>query len=278
MAADFFRIDRGLVVDELAQVTTRTGTPSTPDETAAKIGSLFLQTDAASDSLNIWFKYQDATGTIADWAQLASKTYVDLNGGGGPGANLKLYSENPSSPTQALAVGTNAVAIGNAAQANAVQSLAIGEQSLSRVRGSVVVASGRFGTQGDAQVGKYLVRGVTPGNAPQELLVDGNGGNARVVLPDNSTWTFRATVTAHETTGTDRAGFELTGVIYRNSGANTTAIQGKISTQVIGRSQSGWTAYVVPDTTFGALKVMVTGQTGKIIRWLAHIETVEVTN
>jgi hypothetical protein len=277
MAADFFRIDRGLVVDELAQITARAGTPSTPDEVAAKIGSLFLQTDAASDSLNVWFKYQDVNGTIDDWAQLASKPYADLNGGGGAG-HLKLYSENPSSPTQALAVGTNSVAIGNAAQANAVHSLAIGEQSLARIHGSVVIASGRFGTQGDAQVGKYLVRGITPSAAPAELLIDGNGGINRVVLPDNSTWTFKATVTAHETSGTDRAGFELRGVIYRNSGASTTAIQGAVSTQIIGRSQPSWNVSIVPDTTYGSLKVMVTGQTGKIIRWLAHIETVEVTN
>ena len=191
--------------------------------------------------------------------------------------SLVLYSENPVSPTAAVAAGPNAVAIGFGADANAAKSLAIGEQSLTRIPGSVVVADGRFGTQGDAQVGKYLVRGVSTSTLPVELLEGGTGGS-RLALPDNSTWTFRATVTAHETSGTNRAGFELTGVIYRDGGSNSVALQGAVSSKVIGRSSTAWTVSAAPDTVNGALKFVVTGQAGKIIRWLAHVETVEVTN
>lgn len=337
MASDFFRIDRGLIVDELAQVTNRAGTPISADEISAKIGSLFLQTDAATNQLNIWYKFKDDAGTIADWAQLASKTYADstasassftisgdvtgtINGGvdvltlanvnasvgtygsgtqvpvitvnakglvtsvtttavTGGGTALVLYSENPSAPTNASSPGLNAVAIGFGSEASATKSLAIGEQALTRIPGSVVVASGRFGTQGDAQVGKYLVRATTPGNAPTELLVDGTGGSTRLVLPDDATWTFRATVTGHETTpGNGHAGFEITGVIYRGSGAGTIAFQGAPNVSVIGRSSTAWKAAVAVDTVNGALKISVTGQSGKTIRWLAHVETVEVTN
>jgi len=275
MAVDFFRIDRGLVIDELAQITTRPGTPSTADEAAAPIGSLFLETDVAANSLNLWYKFQSVTSTVTDWAQLASKTYVDSHSGG---SSLVLYSENPVAAAPAVSTGANAVSIGHASVAAAAKSLAIGEQSLTRIPGSVVIASGRFGSQGDAQAGKYLVRAITPGNIPAELFVEGNGGSTRLVLPDNSTWTFRATITAHQTNGSGHAGFEISGVIYRDSGAATTAMQGAVGVSVFGRSDAAWRAAAVADTVNGALKIMVTGSTGKIVRWLANVETVEVTN
>lgn len=280
MSQDFFRIDRGLVIDEITQVTTHIGTPSTPDENEAGIGSLFLQSDAATNALNVWFKFQDTTSTVADWRQLASKAYVDANiGGGGPGPNLVLYSENPVLATAAISSGENAVAIGYGSDASAARSLAVGEQSLTRIPGSVMVASGRFGTQGDAQIGKYLVRGTTPSNAPTELLVDGTGGSTRLVVPDDSTWTFRATITGHETTGNGgHAGFEIVGVIYRGAGAASTTMQGAPNVSIVGRKDSAWKAAATADTVNGALKITVTGQNGKIIRWLAHVETVEVSN
>ena len=50
--------------------------------------------------------------------------------GGGGGAALELYAENPSSPTAPSATGTNAVAIGNAASATNAETTAVGQQAL----------------------------------------------------------------------------------------------------------------------------------------------------
>lgn len=192
---------------------------------------------------------------------------------------LILYSENPVSPVLPSALGINSVALGSAATANAPYSLAIGDQSLTRIQGSVVFASGRFSNTGDAQVGYYLLRATTTTAIPVEMFVDGGAGTVRLILPDDSTWTFRATVTAHRTDADDgHAGYELRGVIYRKSGASTTSLQGGVIKTVIAESNPSWDINISADTVHGALKLTATGQMGKIIRWVAFVETVEVTN
>jgi hypothetical protein len=194
---------------------------------------------------------------------------------------LKLYSENPSAQTSPVAIGINSVAIGNGAQTDtsAPDSIALGSQSLARIRGGVVQANGRFGSTGDAQVGRYLLRTHTVNSAATEMFVDGTGGSTRLTLPDNSTWHFTATVTGHRTdAGDGHAGYKVEGVIYRNSGANTIAIQGSVIKSVIAESNPSWDINIVADTTNGSLKINVTGQAGKTVRWVALIDTVEITN
>jgi hypothetical protein len=194
---------------------------------------------------------------------------------------LKLYSENPSAQTSPVAIGINSVAIGNGAQTDtsAPDSIALGAQSLARIRGSVVQANGRFGSTGDAQVGRYLLRTHTVNAAATEMFVDGTGGSTRLTLPDNSTWHFTATVTGHRTdAGDGHAGYRVEGVIYRNSGANTIAIQGSVIKSIVAESNPSWDINIVADSTNGSLKINVTGQTGKTIRWVALVDTVEITN
>jgi hypothetical protein len=207
-----------------------------------------------------------------------TNTYVSGSGAitiNGP----KLYAEAPSSPTLPSAAGTNSVALGFAATAGAAKSLAIGEQSLTRIQGGVVQASGRFASAGDAQVGRYLLRTVTVTNVPTEMFVDGVGGSVRLVLPDDATWTFTAVVTGHRTDAADgHAGFELKGVIYRVAGATSVVMQGTKNTTTIARSNTPWTASVSADTVNGSLKLTVTGENSKTIRWVALVEVVEVTN
>jgi hypothetical protein len=199
-------------------------------------------------------------------------------GGGGPGS-AELYSENPSLPVNPVASGVNSVAIGYAADAGSNKSLAIGEQSLTHIDGSIVIANGRFASTGDAQHGKYLLRTVTVNNTPTEMFMDGTGGSVRLVLRDNSTWTFRALVTAHRTDASDgHAGYELRGVVYRVVGASSINVQGTISKQVIAESNSPLDITVDVDTINGSLRFRATGQNGKTIRWVAYVETVEITN
>lgn len=198
-------------------------------------------------------------------------TYTDLP--------IKLYKENPIGFTPGSATGDNSIALGQAANATAIDSLAIGKQSLSRIQGGIVQASGRFASSGDAQAGKYLLRTHTVNQSTTELFVDGTGGSVRLELQDNSTWTFRAMITGHRTDSDDgHAGFEVSGVIYRGSGANTTSILGQISKTVIARSDSAWDINIVSDTSNGSLKVTAKGEVGKVIRWVALIETLEITN
>lgn len=194
---------------------------------------------------------------------------------------LNLFNENSATFITPVAQATNSVALGSGAETapSAIESLAIGKQSLARTQGSVVQANGRFSSNGDAQVGRYLLRGTTISSAPQELLIDGTGGSVRLTLPDNSTWTFKVTVTAHRTDlGDGHAGYTSTGVIYRGSGAATTSFQGSPQKTVLAESNPSWDINITADAVNGSLRVNVTGENSKIIRWVALVETVEITN
>lgn len=264
MPSDFFRILRGLEIDETTRLLQGAGAPgASADTNSSQVGSIY--TDNTNG--NLYTKILPGPG-LATWSLIS-----------GGGSSLQLYKENPIAPIVPAAVGANSIALGNGATANATDSLAIGLQSLARIQGGVVQASGRFGSTGDAQVGKYLLRTTTINNAFTEMFVDGTSGSVRLVMPDDSTWTFRMLITGHRTDASDgHAGYEVRGVIYRASGVATTSIQGRISYTNIAESNTPWDVDVIADTTNGALTVFVRGQTGKTVRWLAMVETVEVTN
>ena len=254
----------GNVINSL-QVVNAGGAPSILEGTgvpvsAATIGALYVDRSIANGN-SIYF-YNGAV-----WTPITQF--------------LKLYAENSSVFTTPVASATNSIALGDGAQtaSGAVDSLAIGNQSLARTQGGVVQASGRFATTGDAQTGRYLLRSNTINAFPTELFIDGTAGSVRLVLPDDCTWTYKITVTGHRTDIQDgHAGFTVDGVIYRASGAATTALQGKPNKVVLSRSNPAWDINISADSTHGSLSITVTGETGKTIRWLALVETVEVTN
>lgn len=221
---------------------------------------------------------QIVAGTNVTISPVGGTGVVTINATGG-GSSLLLYAENPVAPTAPSATGVNSVALLSASSATAQDSLAIGPQSVARIQGGVVQASGRFGSSGDAQIGRYTVRTVTINNIATEMFVDGTAGSVRIVLPDDATWTFRATITGHRTDVQDgHAGFTIEGVIYRVAGVSSVALQGKTSVDTIARANTLWKVAAAADTTNGSLKLTVTGEAGKTIRWLALVETVEITN
>lgn len=226
-------------------------------------------------------------GTALEYKTITAGSNVTVTYGAGTitisstggGSSLQLYAENPVSPVTPVASGTNSIALLSASHASAQDSLAIGVQSLSRIQGGVVQASGRFASSGDAQVGRYLLRTNTINNIPATMFVDGTGGSVTVTMPDNSTWSFRITITGHRTDINDgHAGYEFKGVIYRDNGVSSTNIQGRMSKTILAESNTPWDANVFADVMNGGFTVTVTGQAGKTIRWLALVETVEITN
>lgn len=265
--SDYFRIVRGLELDEKVRILTGTGVPgSTADTDSAFVGSIFLSTSAGA----LYTKISAGTG---------SGSWTAAGTGGGSGSQL--IGDNADTPTIPVAQGVNSLALGSGATtaSAANNSFALGDQSLARLPGSLTFASGRFGSQGDAQTGRYLLRTVSVNGSPTEAFIDGTGGSQRLVLPDDSTWTFKITVTGHRQDASDgHAGYTLEGVIYRGAGAATTSFQGAPIKSVIGESNPSWDINTFADTTNGSLTIKVTGQPSKIIRWLALVETLEVTN
>ena len=199
----------------------------------------------------------------------------------GTGSLLLLYKELAASETPPSALGNNSVAIGSGATTavTATGSLALGDQALANLPGGVVQASGRFGSSGDAQSGRYLLRTVTVNNSLTEVFIDGTGGSQRLTLKDNSTWTFTITIAGHRTDAAGgHAGYKLDGVIYRDSGAATTALQGNAVKTLLAESNSPWDVTVSADASAGCLSVKVKGENSKIVRWVVLVETIEITN
>jgi hypothetical protein len=188
---------------------------------------------------------------------------------------LKLYAENPVTPTAPVASGSNSIAFGTEAQANAAESFAFGRQSLARFPG-ITQANGRFGSQGDAQSGKYLLRSTSINASHTELFLDGTGGSQRLTLPSDTTWLFDITVVGHRTDATDgHAGYRIKGVVYRQGNINT-ALLGRPSKEILAETDPSWDAFVEVNTD--SLVVKVIGELGKTIRWMAVVETTEITN
>jgi hypothetical protein len=233
-----------------------TGAPSGPDT----LGAMYVDRSVTNgDGI---FYYDGAA-----WQVIAQK--------------LNLYDEKTNGFIAPVAQALDSIALGSGAETatTATGSLAIGLQSLGRLPGGVVQASGRFASNGDAQAGRYMLRTNTISNTPTEMFINGTAGLSRLTLPDDATWTFRITVTGHRTDlGNGHAGYTAAGVIYRGAGASSTAIQGSVQKVVLAESNPSWDINISADNINGSLKVTVTGENSKTIRWVALIETVEITN
>lgn len=224
------------------------------------------------------------TGTLA--SQTANTVFIAPNGSAGAPTfrtlayadlPIKLYTENPSSPTVPTATGTNAVAIGSGAAAGANNSLASGDGSSASILGGSVRANGKFATAGDAQTGTYILRNITTNATGTPLFLDGS--STALVVPNNSVWTFTILVAGRRTDATGGgAGYKFEGVIRKDTSSASINFVGTPAKSVLGETNAAWNCAITADTGSGALVVTVTGEAAKTIRWVATVNTCEVTN
>lgn len=78
MSEDFFRISRGLEINEAVQILEGAGSPGTGDSGNAPVGSFYLD-NLSGDA---WTKISIGTG-ISHWSKIASETWVSNNVAGG---------------------------------------------------------------------------------------------------------------------------------------------------------------------------------------------------
>lgn len=211
------------------------------------------------------------TGTLA--SQTANTVFAAPNGSAGAptfrtlvAADLpyRLYAENISGQTTAVATATNAVAQGNG--------------SVARDFNSSTFAGGQISAAGDFQDVKTFFRAVTTNATVTELFLD-NAGAQRFVLPNNSVVNFEIRVAARRTDATGGAsGYRFSGVIRKDANNASTTLTGTPSKQVLGETNNTWDVNVVADTTNGSLRINVTGEAAKTIRWGAVMDAVVITN
>jgi hypothetical protein len=183
--------------------------------------------------------------------------------GTGGGTSLLLYTES-GSPVDRPSSGHNV-------------SIAMGDGSFSRLYGSIVHASGKFTDRGDSQIGNYVSRAITTNSDLTELFLDGIG--ARLLIQPNMSMAFTVTCIARRTDSYSNEGavYEIRGGIDRSSTLVSTRLIGTPSKTVVSEDNPLWDISVSADINHGALKIRVKGETDKTIRWVAQIQTVEVT-
>ena len=225
--------------------------------------TLALQTQAPN---TVWAGPSSGSAAVPSFRAL---TYTDLP--------IELYVENPSTPTAPLATGTNAVAIGSGANASGTNAVAIGSGTNSSIYGGMAFANGEFATPGDAQFGTYILRNITIDSTSTDLYLD--GASQYLVVPNNSVWTFDILIAARRTDATGGgAGYRFEGVVRKDTTAASITFVGAPSETILGETNSAWNVVVSANTTTGDLRVTVTGESSKTIRWVATVRTTEVTN
>jgi hypothetical protein len=205
----------------------------------------------------------------------------------------------------AKATGTNAVCISNTSTASGLGSAVLGGSSAtSSGANSTVIGGGSNVADGDYSTAKgyygntngirlkhatgvypnlqgaYYVLGYTTSNAtPIALNTNVWTPNAtnQVILPNNSAYAFTGIIVARQkaSEGTASAAWKVEGLIRREGSAGTTVLVNSATT-VLDNTPS-WGMALSADTTKGGLKVEVTGAASTNIRWVATINSSELT-
>lgn len=224
-----------------------------------------------------------ASGTDSFAAAVANNT----SSYGAKGANSVAVGQTALSSGQyavslgysTTASGTIAVAIGDRTQATQSGSFAFGIKSESSIYGKYAFGSNVFAATGDAQTGTFILRVATTNATPTVLCTSGAapGTTNQVILPNNSAYAFTGTVVARQQAsgGTASAAWKIEGLIRREGSAATTTLIASTVTAI--DNTPGWTLALSADTTNGGLAITATGAAATNIRWVATVQTSEVT-
>lgn len=141
---------------------------------------------------------------------------------------------------------------------------------------NVSFGNGNFATAGDAVSKQYILRQTTTNATLTEMFLDGT--SARMTLANNTTWKFQVNIVGRcTTTANNRIAITLDGCIDQAGTAASTVVVGSVMKTIVAKDVASWDANADADITNGALRIQVTGETAKTIKWVAFVRTVEVT-
>ena len=172
------------------------------------------------------------------------------------------------------ASGTVAVSL-KGGTASGERSLAVGFRSSATKYGQKAFASGRFAADGDAQGSIFILRAATTDATATALTADQGaaGSTNQIVAASDTCIMFSGTLVAMQNGAQDQGGWEIKGLL-KNDGGTTTLVSSNIQTFDDG---NGWTVALSADNTNNALAITCTGEAAHNIRWVANIQTSEVT-
>jgi hypothetical protein len=250
-------------------------------------GATGSQAVTGSGAMALGGSYASGTDSFAAAATNNTSSY------GATGANsvaigrLAIASGSQSiaiSSAGATASALGAVAIGGTSgnlgpQATAAQSMAVGSGAVAAIVGKYAYATRILSVAGDAQYGLLVLRVSTTSNAATPLVTNAGaaGVSNQVILPNNSAYAFTGTVVARQQAadGTASAAWKIEGLIRREADAASTTLVASTVTAI--DNTPGWTLALSADTTNGGLAITATGAAATDIRWVATVQTSEVT-
>jgi len=216
-------------------------------------------------------KASNSYAVAIGWSQTASGHQSVILGG----------NSSTSSGYNSFAVGrlitssnTYSIGMGNECTASQEASIAIGQGALSAVHGKLAHSGKKFNAIGDAQGGTFVLLSDTT-DATAEAMTTNNGSaasNNQVVATTNTCVTFSGTIVAMQNGAQSYGSWEIRGLLVNDGGTTTLPV---FNISEIG--SSGWKINLSADNTNNALKVQVTGEASHNIRWVANIQTSEVT-
>jgi hypothetical protein len=211
----------------------------------------------------------------------ANSSTVFASSGSSNGQYYSAIIASSGSSTGGAATGGSVILCGTNSSSNVNGALVVGDGSSAHLNFSIVHASGRFATSGDAQNMRVQVRRSITGTAAQDLFI--NGSSTQLVIPANRAWNARVQLTAICTTagGTVSVGDTYTAnySIGIKRITNATSLVGTMQTITAPQSDASMSTSTVTmsaDDTNEALVISFTPPTtagaGTIIRVVATVE------
>jgi len=193
---------------------------------------------------------------------------------GNPRGEYSVDLQTKRSSADQVASGEGSAIVGGANnEASADYSVVGGDSAVGDHHAQHSHAAGSFSASGDAQTSVLIARQITTDNTPTEMFLD--GASERLTLSDQDSWTFRITLIARRTDADNESGsWIFDGAIDRNGA--TTALVDNPSKVSLAKDNAAWDVDVTADDVNESLKIEVTGENGKTIRWVARIELTEV--
>ena len=179
------------------------------------------------------------------------------------------------------ASGDDSVVFGTDCLSTQTGSYAFGRYAVSNIVGKFAFSSNFFVTRGDVQTGCVVLSRGTTNTTPTALTTASVAStNNQVILPNNSAYAFTGIIVARQQAsgGSDYAAWEIKGAIIRDANAASTSL-GTYNINVLSKTAgaSAWDVALSADTTNGGLAITVTGAAATNIRWVATVQTSEVT-
>jgi len=153
-----------------------------------------------------------------------------------------------------------------------------GRGATTRNKNANIYSNGVFSIEGDAQVGFYILRRQISSSILTPLTIDGLNDSVtnEIILPTGSAFSFKILVTAKAASTNNEGAWEFNGIISRGADAASTEIK-KVNKTKIWSSQADYDVNIVADTAYGGLRVVAKGANSDPVRFLAKVETVEIT-